>query len=123
VGQVNLAVPVNLHFEESGEWYSLPEWAEYFINVGKQLATAQQSDSRVVTAIVVPTRAFAAAFVSLGMVVSDAASRDPLSETGHFETLFDSPVGTRVIYRPKPGKTLKGVGLLPENWSMWYESL
>src|SRR5690606_37354562 len=86
-----------------------PEWAEYFINVGKQLAVAEQSSTRIVTAIVVPTRAFAAAFVSLGMVVSDAASRDPLSEAGHFETLFDLPVGTRVIYRPKPGKTLKGV--------------
>src|SRR5690606_13077273 len=31
--------PVNLHFEDSGEWYSLPEWAEYFISIGKQLAS------------------------------------------------------------------------------------
>jgi len=22
---------VKMHFEDSGEWYSLPEWAEYFI--------------------------------------------------------------------------------------------
>ena len=73
---MTVIAPVKLHFEDSGEWYSLPEWAEYFISVGKQLASAELSDSRAVTAIVVPTRAFGAAFVSLGMVVSDAAARD-----------------------------------------------
>lgn len=104
--------PVRLHFEDSGDWYSLPEWAEYFITVGKQLADAEQTDSRVMTAIVVPTRAFGAAFVSLGMVISDAAARDHTSAAAHFEKLFDLPAGTHVIYRPL-GKTLKGVLLEP----------
>ncbi len=101
--------PVKLHFEDSGEWYSLPEWAEYFISIGKYLASASQSDSRIVTAIVVPTRAFGAAFVSLGMVISDAAARDSASEAAHFGKLFELPPGTHVIYRPKPGKTLRGI--------------
>ena len=35
---MTIIAPINLHFEDSGNWYSLPEWAEYFINVGKQLA-------------------------------------------------------------------------------------
>jgi hypothetical protein len=109
--------PVILHFEDAGDWRSLPAWAEYFINVGKQLASADQSDSRIVTAIVVPTRAYAAAFVSLGMVISDAAARDSASESAHFEALFDLPYGTSVIYRPKPGKTLKGIMLGPEELS------
>jgi hypothetical protein len=110
-------VPVNLHFEDSGDWYSLPEWAEYFINVGKQLASADRSDSRIVTAIVVPTRAFGAAFVSLGMVIADAASRDRASESTHFEKLFDLPPGTPVIIKPKRGKTLKGILQEPEEVS------
>ena len=108
--------PVNLHFEDSGNWYSLPEWAEYFINIGKQLASADQSDSRIVTAIIVPTRAFGAAFVSLGMVISDAAARDHSSEAAHFEKLFDLPVGNSVIYRPEPGKTLRGVLQAPDEY-------
>lgn len=99
---------VKLHFEDSGEWYSLPEWAEYFISVGKHLAADPESDSRTVTAIVVPTRAFGAAFVSLGMVISDAAARDRASEAAHFEKLFDLPPGTPVIYRER-GKTFRGV--------------
>jgi hypothetical protein len=111
---VTPVVPVNLHFEDSGNWYSLPDWAEYFINVGKELANADQTESRMVTAIAVPTRAFGAAFVSLGMVISDAAARDRSSDSAHFETLFDLPAGTPVIYRHKPGKTLRGILQAPE---------
>lgn len=106
--------PVNLHFEDSGDWYSLPEWAEYFIDIGKQLTSAERSSSRIVTAIVVPTRAYCAAFVSLGMVVSDAAMRDCSSEATHFENLFDLPPGSHVIFCPKPGKTLRGIIQPPE---------
>jgi hypothetical protein len=106
--------PVNLHFEDSGNWYCLPEWAEYFINVGKQLTSPDQSDSRIVSAIVVPTRAFAAAFVSLGMVISDAAARHYSTESAHFETLFDLPPGTSVIFRPKSGRAKRGILQAPE---------
>lgn len=109
--------PVNLHFEDSGEWYSLPDWAEYFINVGKQLAHAELTNSRIISAIVVPTRAYGAAFVSLGMVISDAAARDRSSAAAHFEKLFDLPVGTSVIYRPGRGKTLRGVLKSPEEYN------
>jgi hypothetical protein len=108
--------PVNLHFEDSGNWYSLPDWAEYFINVGKHLAAEPPVESRIVTAIVVPTRAFGAAFVSLGMVVTDAAGRDKASEATHFEKLFDLPLGTPVIYRPATGKTLRGILQEPEDY-------
>lgn len=106
---MNEPAPVNLHFEDFGQWYSLPEWAEYFISVGKQLRFATQAESRIVTAIVVPTRAFGAAFVSLGMVISDAAARDQASEAAHFERLFDLPQDSPVIYRPRKGVALKGV--------------
>jgi hypothetical protein len=101
--------PVNLHFEDSGNWYSLPEWAEYFINIGKGLAGTDHELGRIVTAIIVPTRAFAAAFASLGIVIADAAARDRVSATVHFEALFDLPAGTPVIYRRNPRSVLKGV--------------
>jgi hypothetical protein len=108
--------PVNLHFEDCGKWYSLPEWAEYFIGVGQQLVSAPPAESRTVTAIVVPTRAFGAAFLSLGMVITDAASRDQASESAHFEKLFDLPPGTPVIFRPKKGEALRGVLQAPEEY-------
>ena len=72
------ASPVNLQFEDSGNWYSLPKWADYFIGIGRQMASLPQAPSRVVAAIVVPTRAFGAAFVTLGMVIGDASLRNGL---------------------------------------------
>jgi hypothetical protein len=110
---MSILAPVNLHFEDSGNWYSLPEWADYFICVGKQLPCADQTESRIVTAVVVPTRAFAAAFVSLGMVISHAAARDHVSQSAHFQKLLDLPAGTLVIYRKSPKKTLNGVLQVP----------
>ena len=64
----------------------------------------------------VPTHAFAAAFVSLGMVIREATSRDYTTATAHFEKLFDLPAGTPVIYRRSPGETLKGVLQAPEEY-------
>lgn len=109
--------PVNLHFEDSGRWHSLPEWAEYFINVGKHIAFSDSSTSRVVTAIVVPTRAYCAAFVSLGMIVSDATTHESSSAASHFEKLFDLPIGTPVIFRQSPLKVLRGVLLEPVDYN------
>lgn len=121
-GQVGLAdmsdlAPVNLHFNDSGEWHSLPEWAEYFISIGKQLASADLTTTRIVTCVVVPTRAYCAAFIGLGMVVSDGAKRDRPSEAAHFEKLFDLQFGTPVIFRPSPTKVLKGVMQAPEEYN------
>jgi hypothetical protein len=108
--------PVNLHFEDSGKWYSLPEWAEYFIAVGKQHSAAPHGQTRICTAIVTPTRAFGAAFVSLGMVVSDAIPRERASETEHFERLFGLPAGTPVVFRQKEGTVLKGLLQEPQEY-------
>lgn len=106
--------PVILNFKDSGKWFSLPTWAEYFISVGKLLAFAPHGDSRILTAIVVPTRAFSAAFVALGMVVIDAIICNRASGAAHFEKLFDFPPGTPVIFRPKPKQVLKGILQEPE---------
>jgi hypothetical protein len=111
---LGITEPFVLHFEDSGKWCSIPDWAEYFISVGRQLASAPQEKSRLVTAIIVPTRAYGAAFVSLGMVVSDASSRDADSEASHFEKLFDLAPGTPVVIRPGKGKALKGLVGTPE---------
>lgn len=105
--------PVNLYFEDSREWFSLPEWAEYFIYIGKQLVSAEV-DSRVVTAIAVPTRAYCAAFISLGMIIGNAEAHERTTKSAHFEELFDLPPGTPVIFRPSPRQVFKGILQEPE---------
>ena len=106
----------NLYFEDSfGEWHRLPEWAEYFISVGEQLALADfDSANRIVTAFVVPTRAYCAVLVSLGMVVSDARRGNQPSEVAHFKKLLDLPPKTPVIYQQGPRKTYNGILQTPQ---------
>jgi hypothetical protein len=109
--------PIRLHyFGDSGKWCSLPEWAEYFIHAGKQIASAHRSETRVVMAMVVPTRAFGAAFVSLGMVISNAARSNHPPESAHFEKLFDLPPGTPVTYS-LGGKVYKGILKEPKEFN------
>lgn len=106
-----------IYYEDSGNWHSLPDWAEYFISIGKYLATTPQSNSRVITAIAVPTRAYGAVFVGLGTIIKDAAARVQTSESTHFERLFDLPPGTPVIYRLNERKILKGILKEPQDIS------
>jgi hypothetical protein len=106
---------VDLHFEDSGKWYSLPEWVEYFISLGRFFASATQTERRIFTAIIVPTRAFGAAFISLGMIIGDASSHEKVSEAAHFKKLLNLPHGTPVFYYRKKGVTpLKGMLQAPE---------
>lgn len=100
---------ITMQFEEDGEWHNLPAWAEFFINFGKQLVLADHSKSRNVAAIVVPTRAYCAAFTSLGIVIGDVAKQSLPSKELHFEKLFDLPRGTPVVYRPTPTTILRGI--------------
>lgn len=113
--------PLVLHFEDSGEWCSLPQWAEYFISIGKRLALAPPTENRLTTAIIVPTRAYGAAFVSLGIVIGEASQADQPSAAAHFEQLFDLPPGSPVLYRPSKGKVLRGILLSPveERGELW----
>lgn len=111
---MSVTEPMVLHFEDSGNWSSLPVWAEYFINIGRQIVLSPKTESRMVTALIVPTRAYAAVFISLGVVVSEAALMNSDSPLVHFENLLGLPPGSPVIYRPGKGKVLKGLILRQE---------
>lgn len=108
---------VNLYFEDSGAWYTLPDWADYFIRIGKQLTPLECSKGRLVIAVVVPTRAYCAAFVSLGMIVSDAGKREDPTVDAHFEKLLELPPGTPVLFQPSPREVQKGLLQGPEDYN------
>jgi hypothetical protein len=110
-------LPIKLYFKDAEKWSSLPTWAEYFINIGKQITLNSQSESRIVTAIIVPTRAFGAAFTSLGMIISNASRHyNQTSKADHFEKIFDLPPGTPVIYLSNKKEILKGILQNPEDY-------
>lgn len=106
---VSEIAPIDLYFDDSGDWQKLPTWAAYMLSVGQHLSYCDHPTGRQVTAIAVPTRAYCAAFITLGMVIGDANASKPSSAAGHFQNLLSLPIGTPVIFRQRPRKVLKGV--------------
>ena len=97
----------DLYFKDEGDWHNISEWARYFIAVGEELAFAPRDDNRIITTMILPTRAFACAFIGLGIVLADE-TRQSQNTCEHFEKLFDSPVDTPVVYCHETGKRYKG---------------
>lgn len=106
--QVSLTMDalVRLGTQVDGSWAPLPRWAQWMVELGGALGRRSQSRPRMVVILAVPTRDFASALISLGVVVQRAT--DPghsLSLEQHFlrlaTTLPGAPVnlqwGDRVL--------------------------
>jgi hypothetical protein len=76
----------------------MPEWARFFISVGAALGTGADPNTRMVVAIVAPTRAYAAAFVALGAVTSRAAQPGEMDSAEHLRRLCSLNPGTPMFY-------------------------
>lgn len=81
-----------------------PLWASYLVRLGAFVSKAMRH-GRVTLAVSLPTRDFAAMFVSLGVVLERATT--PLENVEYFSQLLALPLGTPVRVT-RVGKRLKG---------------
>lgn len=75
------------------------QWVQFLLSCGLRFAEARTADQRSVLVLVLPTRAYAAPLLSIGVTV--ARSRVPLASTNldeHFRQLCEMPIGARVVY-------------------------
>lgn len=100
----------NLYFANNcGKWVSLPAWGTFFINVGRWIAEAETGENRLVLALAIPTRNYAAALAALGVVLARAnIPTDQIDINSHFQRLSSLPIGTAVNYQ-RYDRTLKGI--------------
>jgi hypothetical protein len=97
----DLGVPLLL-FETSDGWEPLPEWASFLMSLGREVSK-RAVDDRVVAAVSLPTRDFAATLICAGVVL--AASTKPVHEMtprAHFDYLAALPIGTPLTLREGP---------------------
>jgi hypothetical protein len=80
-------------------WSFLPAWARSLIDVGQRATRFESEDARLVIALVLPTRAFAAALISAA-VVSTAFEMDAPDPdlANHFEFLASLAPGTPITH-------------------------
>jgi hypothetical protein len=98
----------DLQYKINDQWQSLPDWGEFFVNIGS-LAAQETGSRKLVIGITVPTRAYAAALVAAGVVVTRAGnSTVAASPNEHFEALYNAPQNTAVLFY-EGKKVLKGL--------------
>lgn len=96
---------------DCGEWMPLPSWAHFYTDVGAAAASTRCADTRLVVGLAVPTRAYAAAFTALGVVLGAAESSGMDEEDKeYFEQLYRTRPGTSVrFFDEKAGRIKRGV--------------
>src|SRR5262245_42514557 len=88
-----------LRFLDGRDWIPLPNWARFFVSLGAALATAHSAERRIVAAISVPTSSFAAAFITLGRILSEPVFEPAKNAVeAHFNQLAALPSKTPLVY-------------------------
>ena len=99
-------LPSALSFADGRALRPIPIWARWLIEAGTAAVEAQASldpAQRLVMAISVPVRDFAAAFVAAGATASLYRAWAPEDAASHFEKLAKVPAGTYVAYKAEKG--------------------
>ncbi len=90
------AVSLDLFYQvNSGEWRSVPPWADFFLRVGQVLAQPP-NQNRIVIGVAVPIRSFAASLCAAGAVVAHLKGSLESDLAPYFEYLCGLPIGTGV---------------------------
>ncbi|MNW40391.1 hypothetical protein D3C74_175040 [compost metagenome] len=91
---------INLYYKDAGGWTPIPTWSSFFINLGKKLALRRYENKRWTLALVLPTKAYIAPFIGVGLLSSIflKSSPDNLLEA-HFQMLTSLEKNTFVWYR------------------------
>src|SRR4051794_27947599 len=80
-------------------WAPLPEWARFLLDVGARAAGSRPAEGRLVVALSLPARAFAAALASASAVVTAFRDSPPASDAAeHFDYLSSLPEGTAISH-------------------------
>jgi len=80
-------------------WTPLPAWARSLIELGDRVARFDSRDARLVVALALPTRAFAAAFIAASVVSTVFEMDAPDADLeDHFELLASLAPGTAITH-------------------------
>lgn len=89
----------SLLYRAAGEWAPLPPWARFIIDAGACAASARADEGRLVVAVSLPARAFAAALACAAAAVTAFRENPPASDAAeHFDYLSSLPEGTAISH-------------------------
>ena len=90
----------SLYFtKDANKWVPLPAWGNFFIDIGRSVVENGNDQNRLVVALAVPTRTYAAAFAAFGVVFGRAVSSNKIIHEDVFDHLCKLRKGARVFYK------------------------
>ena len=94
-----MPLPIHLYYKNGTKYVLLHDWACFFADLGWDIARAKNPEKHLVVALVLPTRAYAAALIATGIVLSRSAELSAGKTTAeeHFKELCQLPPGTEVF--------------------------
>ena len=102
---------IDFRYWINGRKQPLPGWGKYYLHLGALVAQENNTCRRLVMALAVPTRSYAAVLMAAGAIIAKAKTIDKnhqVSPEDHFETISSLPIGTSVILR-QGEKAVKGI--------------
>jgi hypothetical protein len=87
------------HYYHNHCWSGIPAWCKAYGKLGKTISDYQNSNRRLVIGLAVPTRAYVAAFVALGLILERSTLSDQTDPEVHFRNLCEAKPGTAVWYK------------------------
>jgi hypothetical protein len=99
----------DLYYWDGVRWLVFPAWAKFFIRLGAAISSQIAINRRLIAAVSIPTRSYAAPLAAFGVVVSRSSSVvEQSSAPEHFQLLLQAKKGTPVTLL-KEGIKHKGV--------------
>ena len=94
---------INFHYKTGEVWSPLPDWGNFFVDLGVNLTQYKSRQKRIIIGIVIPTRAYAASLISLGATIgilsSQTQSKTEIDK--YFQQLCTLEKGTQLLYRAR----------------------
>lgn len=92
-----------LYYMHESKWSLLPNWGQFFLNIGSMIAANHSTSHRIVAGFAVPVRAFAASLTATGVATALATTTPFTAEyvTQHAEWFRSLPAGTPLVYRKR----------------------
>ena len=82
---------------DGARWSPLPAWSRFLLDLGATIGNYDPSGARLVVALGLPTRAYAAPLIAAGVVAARLGVESPADAAAHFASLCFRGPGTPVL--------------------------
>ena len=81
-------IPIDISEDSGQTWEKIPQWAEYFIELGRGWPRRVSGPGRKIRIISTPVKSPAAGLVALGAFISDLSDSNANDKSRHYDTLL-----------------------------------